>query len=97
MTDNQKVIIETLLNRDHYLLETNNYNGVSMYKLYKGNQIPVRYVHAKTVSSLRRLFKRSKTGRLTLNLNLVRQEHGNSFIKQHYKKATRHGNGSNKS
>lgn len=44
---------------------------------------PPRPVEQEPVS---RFFKRDKKGRITLNLSLVRQEHGNTWIKKQYKK-----------
>lgn len=90
MTNKQKTLIKYLLMKDHYLMRLRSHTGVVKYKLFQGNQIPVRWFEGKTVSGLTGIFKEDKKGRLTLNLSLVRQKHGNAFIKRQYKQKSKH-------
>lgn len=88
MTEAQKNLVTDLLD-GMYLLPTINRRGTHVYKLYRGNMNPVRYVKQKTVDNppIWSVLKRDKkTDRITLNKSKVRQLHGKSFIKKEYKK-----------
>lgn len=63
------------------------------YRLIDHNSVTVDMLQCRSVDKLNRytkprqkLFKRDKFGRLTLNLSVVRQLHGNCTIKQLYYK-----------
>jgi len=84
MTPTQKELIDYLL-EGMYLMQKVRANGSSAYKVYKGNQIPVRYFSTDTVAFLRNgLLKTDKRRRMTLNLSRVRMLHGGSWIKKRY-------------
>lgn len=85
MTPSVKSLLSNLIDGHHYLKDWSTVQKSRSYKLYKGNMIPCRYVGNQTVRQIRDLLKKDKYGRYTLNLNRVRQLHGNSIIKRMYK------------
>lgn len=70
-----------------YLRHTTNNKGKGQYKLYEGNQKPVRWVKNGVMRNLTSLLKQDKKGRLTLNLSNIRQLHGNTLPKKIYKQS----------
>jgi RNA:NAD 2'-phosphotransferase (TPT1/KptA family) len=86
MTKQQKDLVWLLLQEDHYMVKTINAKGREMYKVLEGRQKPVRHFSTVTVNGLKDLFKTDDKKRFTLNLNLVRQLHGKSYIKILYTK-----------
>lgn len=86
MTINQKYLMKVLLEGGHYLVQLRSHNKSQKYKLYEGNSSPVCWLNSSQVKFLKPFFKEDKKGRITLNLNLVRQAHGKSLLKIYYKK-----------
>lgn len=78
-------VIRMLNDRTTYLAPKKSHSGTGGYMLYQGNANPVKWFSPAQVSPLKDLLKKDKNKRLTLNLTLVRQLHGKSFIKQQYK------------
>lgn len=79
------LVIKLLKNKTTYLRVRPNSTGRKGFGLYKGNQVLIHWYTEKQVAQLKELLKVDKQKRLTLNLSLVRQLHGKSFIKQQYK------------
>lgn len=82
----QKTLLLLLLtNDDHYLMKSSDFKRRDIYKLYKGNQELVRVYKAADYKKLHDVTKKDRKGRLTLNINLIRQLHGKNHIKKTYK------------
>jgi hypothetical protein len=80
------LIVNDLLDaKGFYILPATNAHGRASYKMYSDNMNPQYYIKPRTFGTIRNLMKRDSRGRLTLNLSLVRQLHGNSWIKKAYK------------
>lgn len=92
MTTAQLNIIKGLLHKGRYLLPRMKHSGRQGYMLYEGNANPLYWYSCQTFNIIRDVIKKDKDGRITLNLNDVRQLHGKSTIKILYKKSR---NGSN--
>lgn len=86
ITREQKLLIFHLLTGEYYLMKKPKRSGIDAYKLYKGNQVPVKYYSSATVRKIFDLLKTDNKRRLSFNLSLVRQLHGKSYIKSLYKK-----------
>lgn len=86
MTDWTYHLMKKLLTEDCYLAIRESRTGRSGYMLYSGNQNPEQWFSDATLKSIRNSLKKDKQGRFTLNLSLVRQQHGKSLLKQLYKK-----------
>jgi len=54
------------------------------YTLYKGNANPVHIYHERTLKDILAMCKQDAKGKYTLNLNIVRQQRKNSYIKALY-------------
>jgi hypothetical protein len=76
-------IIKALLGGAYIAKRANRRSGFN-YALYKDNGIIVCAISDVVFSIYQRQFKEKK-GQYTFNLNLVRQQHGNSLTKQLYK------------
>lgn len=83
MTPIQKKVFQLLMN-DHYMVVTQNIRGRKCWKVYDPEKRPVMYCHFMK-DPLKRVLKHNKKGQITINLSLVRQEHGSSFMKTFYK------------
>ena len=81
------MILQMFRGGGRYLLPKINHTGRSGYMLYEGNQNPVRWYSEKTVHKIDLLLKKDRKKRLTMNLALVRKQHGKSPVKQLYKKS----------
>lgn len=81
-----KVLIVMLLTESRYLRHRINHNNEAGFMLYEGNATPLRFFHEKNVKEIKDLLKKDKKGKLTLNLNSIRQLDGRSAIKKLYKK-----------
>lgn len=91
MTGPQKILITKLLT-GHYLVHGGKRNRKDRYYLYdeKGNVLTS--IRARTFDKIDRfidpeikIWKKTKQGIITLNLNMVRQLHGKNTIKKLYK------------
>jgi len=87
MTDDQKYLIEMLLDNKHYLIETTNHKGRNAWKLMNGVSNPVRYIRKGPMKRIKALLKKDKHHRHTLNLSLVRKLNGHNYIKKLYVKS----------
>lgn len=90
MTNSQKILI-TKLFTGHYLVSY-KYQGKKRYRLMASKHNSVASVRARTVDKLDqyidsklKLWKKDELGRISLNLNVVRQLHGRSILKSYYK------------
>ncbi len=95
MTELQQDLALRLLKGDRYLLPKPNFKGQHGFMLYVGNANPEKWFPYKAFKGVKELLKKDKKGKLTLNLNLVRQIHGNTLINKQYKKS-KNGTRSNK-
>ena len=86
MTDNQKYLAELLMTGDYYLREINHAKKRKAWKLMDLENNPIKYVTPGTVKKYKHILKKDKIGRYSFNLNLVRQENSNAYVKQLYKK-----------
>jgi hypothetical protein len=94
MTDLQHDLIKKLSLHQYYLAPRLAYSGRKGYMLYSGNANPVKWYPERTVrKSVLEVLKKDKSGRLTLNLNLVRQQHGKTLLKKFYKQKTKQTHG----
>ncbi len=59
-------------------------HGKARHCLYYGNMNPIRNVSTTAFRKIRNLLK-EKDGKHTLDLRMVRQQHGNSYYKRKYK------------
>lgn len=84
LTNNTRDLVSLLL-QGYYLRKRINHSGVCGFMLYQGAQIPVLFVHERTVKSIFPFLK-EKRKVYTINLSLVRQAHGRTIVKQMYKK-----------
>jgi len=81
MTDLQKELVYRMATGEYYLVPRMNHNGRSGYMLYEGRQDPVMWYSDKSVKIVRDILKKDKRQRYTLNLSLVRKQHGKSLVK----------------
>ena len=86
MTDLQHDLIKSLSKRNCYLRVRMSHGGRWGYMLCEGNANPVRWYSEKTTKIIYELLKKDKDGKMTLNLNKVRQQHGKSLVKILYNK-----------
>lgn len=84
MTDEQKEFMSHLLKGRYVMLRMNN-EGQSVYCVYEGNQVPVKYYTRVVGDYFVGYFKRDKKNRITLNLNEIRKKGGRRLIKRAYK------------
>lgn len=87
MTAAQKKIV-TLLLSGHFLVKSRK-----CYTLYDEKVNPVQRIRHRSIQRLdqfidpkMKLWKKDKAGRMTLNLNTIRQLHGKTTLKQLYKR-----------
>ena len=85
MTYEQKELVFALLRGDCYLRPKKSPNGKYSFMIYSGNQKPVKYVTDNAYKAVKEYVKKDKSGKITLNLTVVRQLHGNNHIKKQYK------------
>ncbi|RYG33366.1 MAG: hypothetical protein EOO01_33290 [Chitinophagaceae bacterium] len=85
MSAAKKELINKLLSGEYYLMEADDRRTQRGFILYHGKQKPERWYKRTSLKHLIVLFKEDKKKRLTLNLSLVRQEHGKSIVKRLYK------------
>jgi|GEM_PF-5183301 len=101
MTRAQKILIVKLLT-GHFLRKTIDHRRKQVYVLYDAKVNPLQRLRPGTVETIDkyidkkiRIWKRSKDGSITLNLNMVRRLHGRCTIKRMYKdRANLDNNGS---
>lgn len=86
MTSQQSTLIRYMISGEYYLTARINHHGRKGFMLYKGTQDPVQWFSEKQIKIIKDLLKADKLRRHTLNLSLVRRQHGKSLIKQLYKK-----------
>lgn len=86
MTDLQHDLIKKLFKPGFYLMTRLRHSGRRGYMLYQGNANPVDWYSEANYKIVKEVVKKDKIGRITLNLNLVRQQHGSSLLKILYKK-----------
>jgi hypothetical protein len=89
MTADQQVITESLL-RGCFLRKKINHANRHGYTLYTKDCSPIKFFKEKTLDSFvknlpSKIFKTDRHRKMTFNLTVVRQLHGNSFIKKQYK------------
>lgn len=91
MTDTAKYVIGRLLDKA-YLMPWRRHTGTRCYRLFDDNGLVICNVSIALVRSLdryldpdKKLWKRDRYGRMTLNLSTVRQLHGKNTIKKMYK------------
>lgn len=80
-----KDLVTTLLRGGTYLRVRPSRNGKPAYMLYSGNQVPVRGYSERNYKQIHDLTKKDRIGRITLDLRLVRQMDGRSFVKKRYR------------
>lgn len=85
MTEELKLLTFGLLRGDCYLLPRPDTKGNQKWMLYKGNQKPVRYFSNATVRKIKVYLRKNAKEHFVLNLSLVRQAHGKTYIKKLYK------------
>jgi hypothetical protein len=85
-TDLQCDLIIKMLRGKHYLRHRSSHTGRPGFMLYSGTQESVRWYSEKTVKVLHEVLRSDKQKRFTLNLKLVRQLDGRTYIKKQYKK-----------
>lgn len=85
MTDLQHQLTKQMYRHGVYLRCKPALSGRTGYMFYSGNQNPERWFSAKTAWPIVNICKTDKDGRLTLNLNKVRQQHGKTLVKNLYK------------
>lgn len=86
MTYLQHDLIKIMISGKYYLASRRAYSGRPGFMLYTGNAIPKKWFSEKTVKkSVWNSLKKDSHGRLTLNLNRVKQLHGKSLLKKLYK------------
>ena len=90
MTKEEKDLAWLLLQDNHYLVKSTNVNGKQVYKILREKQVPIRYFTESTVRKFSQVLKTGTKKRMTVNLSLVRQLNGNSYIKKLYKTTTKH-------
>lgn len=83
-TNNTRELFLLLL-KGYYLRKRINHTGVNGYMLYEGKQVPILFLHERTVKPVLPFLK-EKRKVYTINLSLVRQAHGRTIVKQMYKK-----------
>jgi hypothetical protein len=88
MTTNQRNAIDTLFLGGYLRLrdrrKTKRNPDFCRYTLYDNEHRPLKIFHGPRIKKLLGLCKTSTEGVMTLNLNLVRQLRGNSYIKMLY-------------
>ena len=85
-TITREQLLQSLLHGG-YLRKTMNHAGHKCYKLYDAAHNPICFVHRPCPRLLRCLHTKSKHRRqhaLTLNLQRLRQQHGNSYLRRTY-------------
>ena len=92
MTKLQNDLIRRMMTGNYYMMPKVTHRGRTGCMLYKGHQDPVKWYSDKTARIIRQLLKRDKRGRLTVNLSLVRRQHGKSLIKQLYNQTVKQSN-----
>lgn len=84
MTDDQKEFISHLLQGKYVMFRMSN-EGKSVYMVYEGKQVPVKYYSRETGDYFKDYLKKDKKNRLTLNLNQIRQVDGRNPLKKAYR------------
>lgn len=91
MTATAKYVIDKLLDKG-YLMPWRRHTGAKCFRLFDDKGIVICNVTVATVRRLdkyldpdKKLWKRDRYGRMTLNLSTVRQLHGKNTIKKMYK------------
>lgn len=88
MTKLQQQVIDHLFTGGYLFIRDTKTNAkgktFSRFTLYKGNKNPIRIYYERSLSEILQLCKQDSKGNYTLNLNLVRQQRKNSYIKQLY-------------
>lgn len=86
-----------MINDGAYLYKRTTRTGRQGYGLYTGKHLLHSWHSSRVVSRFSHLMKTDINEKLTFNLSLVRQEHGNSLVKKIYNtyKKTNHGTRSN--
>lgn len=79
-----KYLAFCLLRGDSYLMPRTDTKGRARYMLYKGNQDPETYISNAAIKKYRHLLKKDRKNRFTVNLSMVRQQHGKTYIKKLY-------------
>ena len=93
MTDEQHDLIKRMSTGKYYLAPRIRPSGRWGYMLYSGNANPEKWYSSKTAKIVLGVLKKDKSGRLTLNLNLVRQQHGKTLLKKFYKQKIKKAHG----
>jgi hypothetical protein len=88
MTKKKSELVELykLLLKGNYMRTRMNNDRNSVYVVYTGNQLPIRYFKRAIGDKLKDYLKTDSKGRMTLNLSSIRQLDGRSFMKKTYKK-----------
>lgn len=86
MTDTQHDLISKMVSGKYYLAPRNRHSGRIGYMLYQGNANPAQWYSEADYKAVHNVTKKDKVGRITLNLNKVRQQHGKALVKILYKK-----------
>lgn len=85
MNRGQRVIIERLFD-GLSMRRSINHNGAEIFKLFDANKNPEIYILASAFGSRGVEFlKKDKKGNYTLDLRVVRRQHGNSWVKKVYR------------
>jgi hypothetical protein len=84
MTEEQKELLTHLLSGKYAMLRMSN-EGQSVYCLYEGNQVPVKYYTRAVGDFFAEYFKKDKKNRITINFNLIRKKGGKRSVKKNYK------------
>lgn len=85
MTSSQRLILSRLFN-GLTMRRSINHNGAEIFKLYDAKKNPDSYILASAFGSRGAEFlKKDRKGNYSLDLRVVRRQHGNSWVKKEYK------------
>lgn len=85
MTNDQKYLVNVLLQGNHYLKVNDLKVKKKAWRLMDKSHHPESYVSKAAVKYVWAVLKKDKNGHYTLKLSLVRKESGKTYIKQRYR------------
>lgn len=87
MKEKIRNIVKKLMQGEYYMRKTIGLKGEELFTVYTGSQVVVMRLKEHHLKKVMQVFKKDKkSGKITINLNLVRQQHGNTVVKKIYKK-----------
>jgi hypothetical protein len=74
-----------------YLMPATNHNGITGFKLYTGKQVPVGFFPAsgRQYKTVKGILRKDRKGRYLVNINSIRQLHGNDSRRKFYNQFNR--------